>query len=158
MDFRDLPNAKDLKEDLGLPLADPPQRTQNASFVAGMHRLTVEHMEDGYRARLTCTDGHEATYSGLREVVAWDGDDWSPIPVEEGLVQHDRDEGDLYAQLGADGVLRVWEHQERCEHEATRNLYDQRPPSEGRKLEPVRKLCEECGAVLPHPSHDEEEG
>lgn len=34
-----------------------------------------------------------------------------------------------------------------CGHEVTRNLYTQRPPSEGRKLVAVARLCEACGAV-----------
>lgn len=37
----------------------------------------------------------------------------------------------------------------RCAHERTRNLYDQRPPSEGRKLIPAARKCETCGALLP---------
>lgn len=37
----------------------------------------------------------------------------------------------------------------KCKHPKTRNLYDQRPPSEGRKLKAVRRLCESCGTVLP---------
>lgn len=45
-----------------------------------------------------------------------------------------------------------------CDHETVRNLYDQRPPSEGRKLVPKRKLCEDCGAVLPHPESEYGDG
>lgn len=41
-----------------------------------------------------------------------------------------------------------------CPHETTRTLYDQRPPSEGRGFRPIRKLCEDCGHVLPHPNQD----
>lgn len=37
-----------------------------------------------------------------------------------------------------------------CDHaRKTRNLYDQRPRSEGRKLVPRAHVCEDCGAFLP---------
>lgn len=36
----------------------------------------------------------------------------------------------------------------KCVHPRTRNLYSQLPPSEGRRLVAVRRLCEDCGAVL----------
>lgn len=36
-----------------------------------------------------------------------------------------------------------------CDHLKTRVLYEQRPPSEGRKLKAAGRKCESCGAVLP---------
>lgn len=36
-----------------------------------------------------------------------------------------------------------------CKHDKTRALYEQRPPSEGRKLARVGSKCEACGALLP---------
>jgi hypothetical protein len=104
----------DLKDDLGIPLGDPPRRSRSPAVAAGMHRLTVEATGDRYRARLVSENGHEATYDGLRGVVAWDGDDWTPIqPETDTLVCHERDQGDLHAQLTTDGVLRTWERHER---------------------------------------------
>lgn len=36
-----------------------------------------------------------------------------------------------------------------CQHPKTRALYEQRPPSEGRKLARVGSKCEACGQLLP---------
>lgn len=36
-----------------------------------------------------------------------------------------------------------------CKHPKTRALYEQRPPSEGRKLLRVGSRCEDCKALLP---------
>lgn len=35
-----------------------------------------------------------------------------------------------------------------CEHGKTRALYEQRPPSEGRKLVAVADRCEDCGHII----------
>lgn len=37
----------------------------------------------------------------------------------------------------------------KCNHPRTRALYEQRPPSQGRKLARVGSKCEDCGALLP---------
>ena len=37
----------------------------------------------------------------------------------------------------------------KCSHAKTRALYEQRPPSEGRKLKAVADKCEACGAIMP---------
>lgn len=38
-----------------------------------------------------------------------------------------------------------------CEHIKTRAIYEQRPPSEGRKLARVGSRCESCKALLHAP-------
>lgn len=43
-----------------------------------------------------------------------------------------------------------------CPHARTRNLYDQRPRAEGRKFKAVGRICEDCGAMLPHAETPEE--
>lgn len=37
-----------------------------------------------------------------------------------------------------------------CDHTGARNLYDQRPPSEGRELRPTMRLCADCGEIRIH--------
>lgn len=37
----------------------------------------------------------------------------------------------------------------KCQHVKTRALYEQRPPSEGRKLQAVADKCEACGHIEP---------
>jgi hypothetical protein len=46
------------------------------------------------------------------------------------------------------GVAGTMPAKGKCQHLHTRNLYDQRPPSEGRKLVPAARLCEDCGEPL----------
>lgn len=35
-----------------------------------------------------------------------------------------------------------------CRHANTRNVYEQRPPSEGRKMIAVGRKCDNCGALI----------
>lgn len=56
----------------------------------------------------------------------------------------------LHAGCGYDwfvATLRL--RLDNCLHARTRNLYEQRPPSEGRKLVRVQaRKCDDCGAIL----------
>lgn len=57
------------------------------------------------------------------------------------------------ADLAPTEGMGAWARAERasgvCAHLTTRRLYEQRPPSEGRKLVAAARMCEECRALLP---------
>lgn len=100
----------------GIPLADPPRISRRPDIVLGMQRLTVERMDDGYRARFLDQEGNEATYRGLRSVSLRRGDEWealAPTGIEQVWFDTTRVDGPLDAQLGDDDVLRVWAARDR---------------------------------------------
>lgn len=94
-----------------IPFADPPCVVREPAVTLGMDQLTVERMDDGYRARFLDIEGNEATYRGLRGVVARVDGEWTPIAptgAEAVWFETARVEGPLDAQLGDDRVLRIW--------------------------------------------------